>query len=168
MTDKSDNLNKNELPGDEVEVITEFGVVKRKKESNQKFYYWLIAFFIVTLIFGVLAREAKDSFVSKAVVDVRSCEYKVKGVEVKGKRYYAYEYNEVFGIRFIDISKINERTDIHHDFTATVVVGINDYEWWSLNLGKGEQTIKTLGKAESYTFVQDGLAGVVSYDDFCR
>lgn len=140
----------------------------KPKKDYTKYYYWLFAFFILTLIFGVLAKEAKDSFVSKTVVDIRSCEYNMKGVEVKGKRYYTYKYNEVFGIRFIDTSKIDERTDILHEFKGTTIIGMNDSEWWSLNLGKGEPTIKTLGKAESYTFVQDGLAGVVSYDNFCK
>lgn len=154
---------------DTLEIVDDEPLKKTKpKKDYTKYYYWLFAFFILTSIFGVLAKEAKDSFVSKTVVDIRSCEYNVKGVEVKGKRYYTYKYNEVFGIRFIDTSKIDERTDVLHEFKGTTIIGMNDSEWWSLNLGKGEQTIKTLGKAESYTFVQDGLAGVVSYDNFCK
>ncbi|QXN70552.1 hypothetical protein AGENTSMITH_148 [Bacillus phage vB_BspM_AgentSmith] len=154
---------------DTLEIVDDELVKKTKpKKDYTKYYYWLFALFILTSIFGVLAKEAKDSFVSKTVVDVRPCEYNVKGVEVKGKRYYTYKYNEVFGIRFIDTSKIGERTDILHEFKGTTIIGMNDSEWWSLNLGKGEPTIKTLGKAESYTFVQDGLAGVVSYDNFCK
>ena len=154
---------------DTLEIVDDEPVKKTKpKKDYTKYYYWLFALFILTSIFGVLAKEAKDSFVSKTVVDIRSCEYNVKGVEVKGKRYYTYKYNEVFGIRFIDTSKIGERTDILHEFKGTTIIGMNDSEWWSLNLGKGEPTIKTLGKAESYTFVQDGLAGVVSYDNFCK
>lgn len=168
MTDKLDNLDNIELPDDEVEVITEFGVVKRKKKSHYKYYFWLFILFMITATIAITAKAGKDSMVTKRVVDKRSCEYNQKGVKVTGMRYYSYNYTELFGFRFIDTEKIEERTDIHHDFTATVVVGMNNEEWWSLSLGKGEPTIKTLGKAESYTFVQDGLAGVVSYDNFCK
>ena len=162
MTDKLDNL-------DNLKIVDDEPVKKNKpKKDYTKYYYWLFALFILTSILAVVGKEAQASFTSKMVVDVRPCEYNVKGMDIKGKRYYTYRYREVFGIRFIDVSKIDERTDILHEFKGTNVIGMNGAEWWSLNLGKGEQTVKTLGKAESYTFVQDGLAGVVSYDNFCK
>lgn len=168
MTDQLDNLDNIELPDDEVVTDTTTENKPQTTKSRTKLYFWLFVLFIITATGGIVTKTAMASMTSKYVVDKRSCEYKQKGVTVSGMRYYSYRYTEVFGVRLIDAEKISERTDIHHEFIATVVVGMNDLEWWSLNLGKGEPTIKTLGKATSYTFVQDGLAGVVSYDDFCK
>lgn len=53
MTDKLDSPDKIELPYGVVEVITEFGVVKRKKESNYKYYFWLFMLFIITTTIAI-------------------------------------------------------------------------------------------------------------------
>lgn len=140
----------------------------KPKKDRSKWYYFLFILFLFTASIAIIGKAAQESMSSKTVVDTRSCVYNDKGVSVKGTRYYTYKYTEVFGIRFIDTSKIDESTDINHEFEATTVVGMSDGAWWQLSLGKGEPTTKTLAAADSYTFFQNGNAGVVGYDQFCK
>lgn len=142
--------------------------VKHRKSKWHIYLIWLTA--LLVIVAGACWAVYNDSstVINKRVVDIRECKVNFDDVEVKGRRYYTKHYTEVLGIRFMQKKDIEETTEIHHDYTETVVVGMTKGEWWRLHLTKGEPARRVLAPTEHYVFVQEGNAVVIDYEAFCK
>jgi hypothetical protein len=100
--------------------------------------------------------------------DDRLCSSEIGGYKVTGKRTYSYPYMEIYGFRFIDTKKIDERTVVDIRGDAVLILGQSADMWWSVAVGAGEQGIQILKEANQYTFVSGKKALIVSSKEFCK
>lgn len=109
-----------------------------------------------------------ETRITGTVTDERPCGALIGERQLTGYRQYSYPFNEVFGFRFIDTSKIDEKTIIRMNGSALHVVGIDKKDWWALKIDQGETGIWTLKHATTYVFVAFGKTNVVPYNAFCK
>lgn len=144
--------------------------IKKNSRLHKAFVVVMVVAILAMVLFavGYTVKTLPTTVIDKYEVDTRACEYNKDGVHVIGKRSYKYRYNEILGYRFIDTRTMEEVTEIYHDFTETVVVGIDDGDWWKVYFSKGEPARMMLPPTEFYTFVQGEAAAVIDYEGFCR
>lgn len=103
-------------------------------------------------------------------VDERPCHAEIGKQEVSGKRTYSYPYFEIMGFRFLDTSKVTERTQIDVRGTPFTVVGLKgEAQWKGYPVSSGERGILILDQADTYVFFYDEKSvGAVSYNTLCK
>lgn len=147
---------------------SESGPAIKRKSDRRIYMIWITTVLVLLAGAGWAVYNDSSTVINKRVVDIRECKVNLDDVEVKGRRYYTKYYTEVLGIRFMQKKDIEETTEIHHDYTETVVVGMTKGEWWRSHLTKGEPTRRVLAPTDHYVFVQEGNAVVINYEAFCK
>lgn len=168
-------------PDERDEILVESLKARLKKRSSKAGNFLRKALVGVTVFIGILALlivaavsawsysdSARSQFYTQFAVDERACGIKVGSSQISGRRYYSYRYTELFGFRFIDTSKINERTELFVRGQGYIVMGIlADKTHWVSEVDIGETGVEPLDDAEMYAVYTANTVGLVSYKDFC-
>ena len=126
---------------------------------------------VLTILVGVAYyHTTTGKFYSSRAVDERSCRITVgKDWHLLGRRYYTYNYTELFGVRLIDSSNIDERTELFVDSSEMIIAGVTeDGQWWSEEQPMGEPGVVPLKDAARYIVFSGKVVGSTTYQDFCK
>jgi hypothetical protein len=131
---------------------------------------WVFGGGVAVIILAIVAigYYGWSNQISGRFSDDRLCSSEIGGFKVTGKRTYSYPYMEIYGFRFIDTKKIDERTVVNISGDSMMILGQSDDMWWSVAIGPGEQGIQILKEASQYTFVSGKKALIVSSKEFCK
>lgn len=123
---------------------------------------------VLTLAGGGGAYLVSTAQTGKRVVDHRPCKLEKDGVTINGVRSYSYLYKELFGIRWLEVDKISERTEIDVSFAGLTAVAISGDDSKTIIRGKGEGGVLILPSAQYYVFMTEGRATSVTYNNLCE
>ena len=156
--------------------VAKAAVKAAKINTKYRMHPFFKAVLLFTTLFTILftvAGAGATYLVSKAetgkrVVDHRPCKLEKDGVSIKGERSYSYVYKELFGIRWLEVDKISERTEVDVSFSGLTAVAISGDDSKTIIRGKGEGGILILPSAQYYVFMTEGRATSVTYNNLCE
>lgn len=133
------------------------------------FFRVFLAVLVALLGFGgMVYATAMRTMTTDTVTDYRDCKWQIGKFELTGKRSYTYPYHDVFGIRFIDKSRMTEQTTINIPRDATTVVTINDSgNWFGDQQDEGPAGTMKLKPGKMYVVVSGKNYGAFDHDSFC-